>query len=295
MARRIPTARLNNSQEIPVMGFGTGTVWYKPDPTVGFSQDAVEMVKAAIAAGYRHLDSAELYYTEEELGVAIKECGVPRDELFITTKVYQGVGNIPQALESSLKKLQVDHVDLYLLHDPYKTMAEGVTLEDAWKDMETLQRACKTKAIGVSSFLRPHLEKILKVAEIKPAVNQIEFHPYYQRTEDYVRWVQQQGIAVQSFMGLAPITWGKGGPLDGVLSEIAARHGVPESAVLFRWTLNQDVISITTARTVSRFEDYLQALDLQLSEEEMERISTVGRSHHLRVYLNEHFSSDDRS
>lgn len=161
--------------------------------------------------------------------------------------------------------------------------------------MEKVQRSGKAKAIGVSSFSRPHMEAILEVAEIKPFVNQIEFHPYLQRAGGYVPWLQQQGIAVQSFSGLAPLTHAKGGPLDKPLARIATKHNVSESAVLIRWHLNQDVISISTTTKPERIQEYFQALNLQLSEEEMKEITEIGLTHHFRVWLSELFDPDDRS
>ena len=161
--------------------------------------------------------------------------------------------------------------------------------------MEDVQRTGKAKAIGLSSFLKPHVEAILKVATVKPVVNQIEFHPYLQRANNYVPWLQLQGIAVQSFFGLAPITWAKGGPLDPVLTRIAKRHGVDESTVLIRWHLNQNAISISTTKKPERLDQYILALHLCLSDEEQKEITEVGLTHHFRIRLSEKFEPDDRT
>lgn len=161
--------------------------------------------------------------------------------------------------------------------------------------MEKVQESGKAKAIGVSSFLRPHMEAILKTATIKPVVNQIEFHPYLQRAGGYVPWLQERDIAVQSFFGLAPITWGKGGPLDGPLEAMAEKYGVDKSAILLRWHLNQNVIPITTTKNPERLQQYLQALDLRLTEEEMDKITSIGLTHHFRIRLSELFDPDDRT
>lgn len=294
MSPTIPTTTLRDGTQIPVIGYGTGTAWYKDDREGPFVPELVTLLKDAVAAGYRHLDCAEAYGTERELGVSIKECGVSREELFITTKVVETIEDVPRAIDASLEKLQLDYVDLYLVHTPYFAKTDE-DLQSAWREMEKVQESGKAKAIGVSSFLRPHMEAILKTATIKPVVNQIEFHPYLQRAGGYVPWLQERGIAVQSFFGLAPITWGKGGPLDGPLEAMAEKHGVDKSAILLRWHLNQNVIPITTTKNPERLQQYLQALDLRLTEEEMNEITSIGLTHHFRIRLSELFDPDDRS
>ena len=139
------------------------------------------------------------------------------------------------------------------------------------------------------------METLLETATVVPAVNQIEFHPYLQRANGYVQWLQGRGITVQGFFGLLPITWAKGGPLDGVLREMAGRKGVSESAVLARWGLNKGVVCITTARSEGRFGLYFGCLGLVLSEEEMAVIDRVGGGHHVRMRFPEMFDAEDRS
>jgi diketogulonate reductase-like aldo/keto reductase len=182
----------------------------------------------------------------------------------------------------------------YLIHNPFFAKSDE-DLQAAWKAMEEVQRSGKARAIGVSSFLRPQMDAILAVATIKPVVNQIEFHPYLQRADGYVAWLQGQGIAVQSFYGLAPLTHATGGPLDGPLAAMAKKYGVDPSAVVIRWQLNQNIISISTSRKPERLQQYFEALDLDLSPEDMDEITRVGRTHHFRHLEPGRFAPDDRS
>lgn len=140
----------------------------------------IDIVKFAIDTGYTHLDGAEMYNTEEELGTAIKQSGVAREKLFVTTKVIHNIEDIPGAIDASLKKLGLDYVDLYLIHEPFFAKGDDAVLQKKWAEMEAVAASGKAKSIGVSNFLKPHLEAILKTAKVRPAINQIEFHPYLQ-------------------------------------------------------------------------------------------------------------------
>ncbi len=142
---------------------------------------------------------------------------------------------------------------------------------------------------------RNHIETILKVATVFPAVNQLEFHPYLERANDFIPWMKEQGIEVSSFKTLAPITAGKGGPLDGPLGAIAKVHGVTSDAVLLRWAMNQNVVPITTTGKSSRMDAYLAAVDLALTPEEQEEITKTSLTHHVRWWGKSFFGPDDRS
>lgn len=155
----------------------------------------------------------------------------------------------------------------------------------AWKQLEAVQRTGKARAIGISNFRRQHVENLLKTAEIKPVVNQIQFHPYAQGAPEYAKWLQSEGIACESYMGLSPITWLKGLHLEGVLKDIASSHGVSESTVLIRWQLDQGVIVLNTTKKTERMKEYFAALELKLSDEENEKITTTGQATHVRIPL----------
>ncbi|KAI3394989.1 hypothetical protein diail_1878 [Diaporthe ilicicola] len=289
---QIPLAKLQDGTQIPVLGFGTGTSWYKPDRFSAFNSEMVTMAKDAIKAGYRHLDSAEGYGTEAELGQAIKESNVPREELFVVTKVAQTItegtiDDLSVALENSLKRLQLDYVDLYLLHTPYLTGDKYVEedVAKAWKLLEALQLSGKAKAIGVSNFRRKHIENLIKTAEIKPVVNQIQFNAYIQGAPEYAAWLQSQGIACESYMGLAPITWLKGMHLEDTLKQLASKYGVSESTVLIRWQLDQGVVVLNTTTKAERMKEYFAALELKLSDEDKEQITKIGQTKHVRIPL----------
>ncbi|KAJ5286595.1 hypothetical protein N7478_002281 [Penicillium angulare] len=291
MVPTIPTVKFNDGASIPTMGFGTGTAWLKRDPSAPLDRDLVNMIKSAIQQGYRHLDCAEGYNTEEELGVAIKQSGIPREELFVTTKVIQSIDNVSRAIDTSLKKLQLGYVDLFLIHSPYFAKSD-TELQTTWKGMEDIKQSGKAKSIGVSNFTRPHLEAILKTATIKPAANQMEYHAYFQRANNFVSWMQEQDITVMAYFGLMPLKHAKSGPLTEPLDTISKNHGVDSSAVLMRWLLNRGIVSISTSKKTERVQQYFQALGLELNSEEMGVITEVGKSYHFRVRLPKPYAPD---
>ncbi|KAJ5169102.1 uncharacterized protein N7482_004696 [Penicillium canariense] len=289
----IPSTELNDGASCPVLGYGTGSMWFRKTTDTGINRDLVDSAKNAVKLGYYHLDGAEVYRTEEELGQAIQECGVPREKLFVTTKVNQSIADIPAAIDASLKKLQLDYVDLFLIHQPFFAQTEE-ELQAAWAAMEQVKASGKARSIGVSNFLQSHLETILKTAQVIPAVNQIEYHPYLQHG-NLVPFHDSKGIKTASYGGLAPITRAAGGPLDPLLSALATKYAVNPAEILLRWILDQGVVSITTSSKEVRLASYLRVLTFKLTPQEVQEISDLGQQKHYRAFWREKYAPDDRS
>ncbi|KPM43978.1 hypothetical protein AK830_g2644 [Neonectria ditissima] len=288
------TTQLNDGNAIPVLAYGLGTANYKNDPNAAIDNDLIEVTKQAILGGYHHLDGAEVYGNEAELGAAIKASGVPRDQLFVTTKINANdKKSALDAIDVSLKKLGLDYVDLYLLHGPWFADTEE-ELQQRWAQLEQIKESGRAKSIGVSNFLQGHIETLLKTAKVPPAVNQIEYHPYLQHG-DLVPFLKKHNIAIESYSALTPITTAKGGPIDAYWKQLADKYGVTESEIGLRWILDQDVIAVTTSSKASRLEGYLSKLPtFKLTQEEIAEISRIGDQKHVRVWWNEKFDANDR-
>ncbi|TVY24151.1 NAD/NADP-dependent indole-3-acetaldehyde reductase [Lachnellula hyalina] len=262
-----------------ILAYGTGTAWFKDVGNTDFDPKLVELTKTAIQKGYYHLDCAEMYGTEDEVGVAIKDDGVARQTLFITNKVAQGIDEIPAAIDQSLKKMQLDYFDL----------------QRAWKAMEELKKAGKAKSIGVSNYTRSNLEATLKGATDPPVINQIEYHAYLQRSNNYIPWMREHGIQVASFKGLTPAFRCPNGPLKEPLSRMAKAHNTTEAVVLLSWLMQNNVVAVTTTTKPERLDEYAQALKIKLGQEDLDEITNVGATYHFRTSWGEHFEDDDRS
>ncbi|CAK7230774.1 hypothetical protein SCUCBS95973_007686 [Sporothrix curviconia] len=294
-AKYLPNVKLNDGTEIPIVSYGLGTANYKGSRT-GFVQKIVDDTVAAVKAGFTHLDGAEVYGNEEELGAAIKASGVPREQLYIVTKYHaKPAGTVEESFALSLKKLGVDRVDLYLIHSPFW---EGVTdeqIQKRWAELEAIQASGRATSIGVSNFLQKHLEPLLKTAKVKPAINQIEFHPYLQHG-DLVPFHRKHGIATSAYSPLTPLVRAKGGPLDPVYAKLAKKYGVTEGDVGLRWVIDQGIVAITTSSNAERLQNYLPHLSsFQLTPAEVDEISKTGATHHYRAFWTANFDKDDRS
>jgi diketogulonate reductase-like aldo/keto reductase len=256
---------LNHGGSMPWLGLG---VWQ-----VSSDAETESVVRAAIELGYRSIDTAKIYGNERGTGQAIRTCGVPREELFITTKVWNDdvrVGRVAAAFEQSLKLLGLEYLDLYLVHWPI-----AGKIVEAWKALEKLQRSGRVKAIGVSNHMRPHLDELLPTAEIIPAVNQIEFHPYLQ-SRALVDYCRAQEIQVEAWSPLM-----QGGELlrDPVLVDLAKRRGRTVAQVVLRWEVQRGVVTIPKTVKRPRLVENSGIFDFSLTDVEMAAIDALDRNH----------------
>lgn len=243
------------------------------------SEELVSAAEAAIESGFIHLDGAEVYGTEAEIGEAIKRSGISRDKLFITTKVYPKAKDVEGAFEDSLKKLGVDYVDLYLLHAPFVNEEEhGTTVEKAWRGVEKVYESGRARAIGVSNFRVQDLEELLKYAKVPPALNQIEYHPYNQQ-DDLLAFHKEHGIVTAAYGSLVPLTTfaGVSKEFDATLEELSKKHQRSKGQILLRWAIDQGVVVVTTTQKEQRLKEYLKVLEFQLSEEDIQLIKSKGK------------------
>jgi diketogulonate reductase-like aldo/keto reductase len=253
---------LNNGLKMPWLGFGV----FK----VNDGEEVENAVKSALETGYRHIDTAALYGNERGVGKAIRASGVPREEIFLTTKVWnedQRKQRITEAFEDSLKRLGTDYVDLYLIHWPVK----GLYLE-TWKKMEEIYQSGRAKAIGVSNFLVHHIEDILSISPIIPAVNQVEFHPFLRQPE-LLQFCQSKNIQLEAWAPL--VQGGFVGVRD--FEQIAEKYQKSPAQVILRWDLQHQVVTIPKSTNAKRIAENANIFDFELSTEDMLKIDQLDK------------------
>jgi 2,5-diketo-D-gluconate reductase A len=254
------TVTLNNGVEMPILGFG---VYQIP------AEETEQCVTAALAAGYRSIDTAAAYGNEEAVGRALRASGIPRDELFITTKVWVqrgGEASTVRAFETSLERLGLDRLDLYLIHQPYGDYYSE------WRAMEALCLEGTVRAIGVSNFQADRLLDLILHNEIVPAVNQVETHPFYQRQDDQAL-MRKHGVQIEAW---GPLAEGRHHLFtDPVLAAIGTAHGKSVAQVVLRWLVQRQVVVIPKSSRPERMAENLAVFDFELSAEEMDRIALL--------------------
>ncbi len=256
---------LNNGIEMPIEGYG---VFQIQDP-----EQCEQCVSDAIDVGYRLIDTAAAYFNEEAVGKAIQKSGISREELFVTTKLWiqdTGYENTLKAFETSIKKLKLDYLDLYLIHQPFGDYY------NSWRAMEKLQREGRIRAIGVCNFSQERLVDLCLNSEITPAINQIEIHPFYQ---------QQSALNIMEEYQVQPEAWG---PLsegqkdifnNKTLSKIGIKYKKSAAQVILRWQIQQDIVAIPKTVHKERMKENINIWDFELSEQDMKAISGMDIGH----------------
>ncbi len=254
---------LNNGVEMPILGFGV----YQ----INDAELCERCVYDAIETGYRLIDTAASYSNEDAVGKAIKRSGVSREELFITTKLWvqdAGYENTKKAFERSLKKLQLDYIDLYLIHQPFGDV------HCSWRAMEELYREGLIRAIGVSNFQPDRLMDLIIHHEVVPAVNQIEIHPFYQQTES-IEFMKKYNVQPEAW---APFAEGRNNIFQNeVLMSLAQKHGRSVAQIILRWLVQRGIVAIPKSVHKERIVENFSIFDFELSSEDIDKIATLDK------------------
>ncbi|GCB94646.1 oxidoreductase [Streptomyces noursei] len=264
----VPSITLNNDVTMPQLGFG---VWQIPD------DEAFAAVGHALEAGYRSIDTAAIYGNEEGTGKALSASGIPREELFVTTKLWnseQGYDATLRAFDASLAKLGLDYVDLYLIHWP---LPSRDTYVDTYKAFEKIYAEGRAKAIGVSNFLPAHLERLLGETSVVPAVNQIELHPQLQQGESRA-FHARHGIATEAW---SPLGQGRGLLEDATIAKIAEKHGKTPAQVVLRWHLQLGNVVIPKSATPSRIRENFDVFGFTLDDADLSALAGLDSGNRL--------------
>ena len=254
------TVKLNNDVRMPILGLG---VYQSPPGRV--TRNAVNF---ALRVGYRHVDTARIYGNEADVGEAVRESGVPRGDLFVTTKLWnsdQGYDSTLRACEASLKRLGLDYLDLYLVHFPVPDVRK-----ESWREMETLLKKGRCRAIGVSNFTIRHLEELITESDVIPSVNQVEFHPFlYQR--ELLKYCQKQGIQVEAYSPLA-----RGERLKHPrISSLAQKYSKTPAQLMIRWGIEHGLVVIPKSTREERIRENSQVFDFDISDDDMRSLDSL--------------------
>lgn len=303
--------RSSTNAQIPAIGYGTGTKhqWIKKsrpeEERSTIHEGLADDFSNAFKRGFRHIDTAEVYTTHDEVGAAlkkaIKESGLQRSDFFVTDKYHTGFtskrlgittyANTSGPYESinvALKELDTEYIDLYLIHQQFfvDELTHGLTIENAWLEMEKAFDEGKVRHIGVSNFDKEHLQRIIKVGKYKPQVLQIEFHPYLQnQSEGIIEFAKEQDILVEAYSPLAPLSRAPEGPLKDVLPALAEKYGKTDSQILLRWTYQQGILPLTTTSNEKRLDESLQIFAFELEQEDVDKIRDVGNTFKFRGFF----------
>ena len=256
------TIKFKNGVEIPVLGFGT----YKMEN----GSETFDSVSYALEVGYRHIDTAKIYENEESVGEAIKNSSIKREDIFVTTKVWntdRGYDNTLRAFEESMKKLKLDYLDLYLIHWPKDLNAE------TWKALEKLYNEKRVRAVGVSNFNKHHLEELFKTCEVFPMINQIELHPELTQKSLY-EFCNSKDIVIEAW---SPLIRGKILSID-LLKELSKSYNKTIAQIVLRWNVQLGIVTIPKSSNKDRIKENFDIFDFELSKEDMEKISSLNKN-----------------